>query len=198
MRVFAKTFLWATVLSLITTAATSENVLESLGSRDYTESADTASALHVNPKLRFTQGTEGTRPVRLSKRFPFSSGRDEWCGEQAEDPAADYSASAPSAVDCQALVNSLGDQNGFWTLQPGDFSSDGWARVASLGSCSFAVRHASSGGINSPMRIGTNDVRFYTTRYGVLAKDGKLGLQGTVQCYNSQNLLFVTWGLIRS
>ncbi|KAK1973245.1 putative necrosis-inducing factor-domain-containing protein [Colletotrichum cereale] len=166
--------------------------------RTFTDVDGTNSTIHVNRRLQFTQGGEGPRPARLSKRFDFSSGRVEWCGEQAEDPATDFSASAPSASDCQALVNSLGNQNGFWTLNPSDFSSDGWARIVSSGSCSFAAKYADSGSAGNPMRIGTNDIRFYTTRYGTLAKDGKLGLQGTVQCNNDQRMLFVTWGLLRS
>ncbi|OHW95941.1 hypothetical protein CSPAE12_05517 [Colletotrichum incanum] len=198
MRVLTNIFLWATIISLITIAIASENGLESMVPRTFVNAEGTTSTIHLNRRLRFTQGSEGTRPVRLSKRFAFLSGRDEWCGEQAEDPATDFSASAPEAADCQTLASSLGNQNGFWTLQPSDFSSDGWARIASSGSCSFAARYADSGSAGSPMRIGTNDVRFYTTRYGVLAKDGKLGLQGTVQCNNAQKMLFVTWGLVRS
>ncbi|GKT59836.1 hypothetical protein ColTof4_11055 [Colletotrichum tofieldiae] len=196
MRVRTNIFLRATIISLATIAVASENGLESMVPRTFTNAEGTTSTIHVNRRLQFTQESEGTRPVRLSKRFAFSSGRDEWCGEQAEDPATDFSTSAPSAADCQALASSLGNENGFWTLQPSDFSSDGWARIVSSGSCSFAARHAGSGSTDSPMRIGTNDIRFYTTRYGVLAKDGKLGLQGTVQCYNAQNMLFVTWGLL--
>ncbi|KAK2002962.1 hypothetical protein LX36DRAFT_185380 [Colletotrichum falcatum] len=194
MRVFAKSLLGATILCLVTVATAYQNMVP----RTFTGADGTESTIHINRRLQFTQGEEGTRPARLSKRFVFSSGRVEWCGEQAEDPVTDFSASAPSAADCQALVNSMGNQNGFWTLQPNDFSSDGWARVMSSGSCSFAARYADSGSAGNRMRIGTNDIRFYTTRYGGLAQDGKLGLQGTVQCNNAENMLFVTWGLIRS
>ncbi|GKT51976.1 uncharacterized protein ColSpa_12157 [Colletotrichum spaethianum] len=198
MHVLINKLLWATIISLATIAVASENGLEIMVPRTFIDADGTASIIHVNRRLQFTKGSEGTRPVRLSKRSAFSSGRDEWCGELAEDPAADYSASAPSAADCQALARSLSNQNGFWTLQPSDFSSDGWARIVSSGSCSFAARHADSGNSDSPMSIGTNDIRFYTTRYGVLAQDGKLGLQGTVQCNNAQKMLIVTWGLLHS
>ncbi|KAK1573622.1 putative necrosis-inducing factor-domain-containing protein [Colletotrichum navitas] len=166
--------------------------------RTFINADGTDSTIHVNRRLQFTQGSESTRPTRLSKRVVFSPGRVEWCGEVAEDPATDFSASAPSAEDCQALINSLGDQDGFWTLQPNDFSSDGWARIVSSGSCAFAARYADSGSTGNPMRIGTNDILFYTTRYLPLAQNGKLGLQGTVQCNNAEKMLFVTWGLLSS
>ncbi|KAK1948668.1 hypothetical protein LY78DRAFT_664787 [Colletotrichum sublineola] len=198
MVAFTKSLLGAIILCLATVTAASEDGLEDMVPRTFTDANGTTSTIHVNRRLQFTQGNEGTRPARVSKRIAFSSGRVEWCGEQAEDPATDFSTSAPSAADCQALVNSLGSQNGFWTVQPNDFSSDGWARIVSSGSCSFAARYADSGSAGNPMRIGTNDIRFYTTRYGGLSKDGKLGLQGTVQCSNAEKMLFVTWGLLHS
>ncbi|KAK2064039.1 hypothetical protein LY76DRAFT_587895 [Colletotrichum caudatum] len=198
MLVFSKTLLGAIILCLVTATAASEDEYQVMVPRTFTDADATDSTIHVNRRLQFTQGSDGTRPSRLFKRFPFSSGRVEWCGEQAEDPATDFSASAPSASDCQALVNSLDNQNGFWTLQPSDFSSDGWARIVSSGSCAFAARYADSGSAGNPMRIGTNDISFYTTRYEPLSQNGRLGLQGTVQCSNAEKMLFVTWGLIRS
>ncbi|OHE92688.1 hypothetical protein CORC01_12022 [Colletotrichum orchidophilum] len=198
MRISAKSVLCFITLGLLSVANASGQALDTMVPRTFANADGITSKIRMNRNIKFTQASEGTRPVRLSKRFPFSSGRDEWCGELAEDPATDFSASAPLAADCQALATSLSSQNGFWTLQPGDFSSNGWATVVSSGTCSFAVRYADSGSAANPMNVGTNDIRFYTTRYGVLTQDGKLGLQGTVQCYNSQKMLFVTWGLIHS
>ncbi|KAF4774205.1 hypothetical protein HER10_EVM0010106 [Colletotrichum scovillei] len=198
MHISAKSILGLVTFGLLSVANASVQDSQLMVPRTFTNADGTTSTIRMNRNIKFTQGSEGTRPVRLSKRFPFSSGRDEWCGEMAEDPATDFSASAPLAADCQALASSLSSQNGFWTLQPGDFSSNGWATVVSSGTCSFAVRYADSGSAASPMNVGTNDIRFYTTRYGVMAQNGKLGLQGTVQCYNSQKMLFVTWGLIHS
>ncbi|KAF9880235.1 hypothetical protein CkaCkLH20_02189 [Colletotrichum karsti] len=184
---------WVTALSFAALAAGSP--LPDIVPRALTNSDGTPSTLLINRNLQFTQDSE----AHLAKRFPFSAGRDEWCGEVAEDPATDFSASAPLAADCAALVSSLNNQNGFWTLQPGDFGTGGeWARVAGSGTCSFAARYADAGSAASPVRIGTNDIRFYANRYAVLERDGKLGLQGTVQCNNDERMVFVTWGFIRS
>lgn len=197
---FAKILLWITILQSAAFVFATDDSLANMISRTLANADGIVPTTQINRKLRFTRGSEGTRPVRLTKRFPFSAGRDEWCGEMAEDPATDFSASAPSAADCRTLANSLDNQNGFWTLQPSDFASDGWARVVSSGTCSFAVTYADTGSTSAagPMRIGTNDIRFYITRYEVLGKDGKLGLQGIVQCYNSEKMIFVNWGLIHS
>ncbi|OLN87517.1 hypothetical protein CCHL11_06107 [Colletotrichum chlorophyti] len=184
------------ILSLATVVVATEEHLSQPGPINPAMVNDLTPELRVNHKLQFTRGSNGLRPARLIKRFPFLAGRDEWCGELAEDPATDFSVSAPSAVDCRALVESLEEKNGFWTLESGDFSSNGWARIVSLGTCSFAVRYADLGSMGNSMRIGTNDVRFYSTRYAVLEEKGKLGLQGTVQCYNDDRMLFVTWGMI--
>lgn len=190
-----KVLLWVVTLGLFSLVTATRVDLSDMVPRTITQADGTTSTIYINRRLKFTRGSEGTRPVRLTKRFPFSAGRDEWCGELAQDPTTDFSTSAPLAADCKALANALG--NGFWTLQPGDFAG-GWARVASSGTCSFAARYADTGSAASPMRIGTNDIRFYTNRYAVLEQSGKLGLQGTVQCSNNERMLFVTWGLIHS
>ncbi|KAF4834947.1 hypothetical protein CGCTS75_v003043 [Colletotrichum tropicale] len=190
-----KVLIWVVTLGLFSLVTATGVELSDMVPRTITQADGSTSTIYINRRLKFTRGSEGTRPVRLTKRFPFSAGRDEWCGELAQDPTTDFSASAPLAADCKALANALG--NGFWTLQPGDFGG-GWARVASSGTCSFAARYADTGSAASPMRIGTNDIRFYTNRYAVLEQSGKLGLQGTVQCSNNERMLFVTWGLIHS
>ncbi|KAF6844238.1 hypothetical protein CMUS01_01293 [Colletotrichum musicola] len=193
-RSLARALLWTAALSLIAGAAASE---DGLTAPRTLSSDDAAPILHPNPKLKFTRGPDGSRPTRLSKRFPFSSGRDEWCGELGQDPWTDFSASAPLAADCRALASSLDDKNGFWTVQPGDFGGDGWVRVAGSGTCSFAVR-VNDDSKGSPVAVGTNDIRFYTNRYAAMEQDGKLGLQGSVQCYNGEKMINVVWGLIRS
>ncbi|KAL0945017.1 uncharacterized protein CTRU02_202904 [Colletotrichum truncatum] len=198
MSALSKLLTWVVALAVVSVVTASGNNIPEMVPRTLTSADGTISTILVNRKLQYTRGSEGTRPVRLTKRFPFSAGRDEWCGEVAQDPATNYSPSAPSAADCKAIVRSLDNENGFWTLQPGDFGSDGWAHIVSSGTCSFAVRHTDPGSAGNQVIIGTNDVRFYTNRYAVLEKDGKLGLQAMVQCYNDQRMLSIIWGLVHS
>lgn len=161
--------------------------------------AAVASAISINPALKFTRYATPDERIRPSKRTPTftSKGRQDYCGET--DPWFAYGPDAPLAADCKALASSWdGIGAGFYTLSPGDFDpATGWAKVVSHGSCAFGVKFQLPADTTTAL-IGSNDIRFYTATYVGNARDGRLKATGTIGCYNGQKIIDLLWGLIPS
>jgi Pathogen effector len=161
------------------------------------EAASEDPVVSLNPALKFTR-KEPAKTGKFTKRVSFNvNGNDNWCGET--DPWYDFGSTAPLASDCAQVANWWTyTSDGYWTLQPSDFSpSTGWAKVATVGTCSFAVKFQVSSQTTTTW-IGTNDVHFFVTQVEPYAQNGKLGAQGTTSCYNGATALDLLWGLIHS
>jgi hypothetical protein len=157
----------------------------------------TLSTVHINRNLAFTSGADGIPTTKLSRRaIVFSSGgRDDFCSETI--PEESFGSDAPRATDCRAIKNYMETIDGHFTVQPGDFSKDGWAIIASSGTCSFGIKFELLADTRQVI-IGTNDVHFYINGWLGDAKHGKLRAVGTITCNNDGDEMILNWGLIHS
>jgi hypothetical protein len=170
--------------------------------RQFTRADGSQATVYINPSLNYVR-SEALPSTSISKRsfkrsLSYLAGdRDQYCGETVA--AEVFGASAPQASDCNAIAQYMTTlQTGYFVVEPADFDpGTGWCKVASSGSCSFAIKFQIAGDTTTAL-VGKSDIWFYISTTTRDAVAGRIGATGSISCYNGATLIDLTWGLIGS
>ncbi|KAH7361881.1 hypothetical protein B0T11DRAFT_351771 [Plectosphaerella cucumerina] len=124
-------------------------------------------------------------------------GRTQYCGDTAVFKVTTM-ANSPLVADCSALAKHFVPILGYYTLDiPANDDGIKWHPVASLGTCTFAIRTKTEAAAIK-LDVGTNDISYQTGSALYLAKDGKLEVGGGVWCFAKGRHQGVDWKLIKT